>query len=257
GVVREPGLDLERHEPVRVVGLLPDAPEHVARELHVEDRDLVVDLARRQPFRGELGDLLVVVRRAQDRLLEDGRIRRDTAQRQLALQAPQLAGRDEAAPDLVQPDARPRGGQRRKPFVNSCSDAHLGRLLSQVRAETRSTTARARSATFSGVKPKCSSRAGWGAAAPNVVMPIASPSSPTHVLQPRGEAASTETRARTSGGRTLSRESRACSAKRSRQGAEATPPSPRAPAPPTQMGTSEPVPIRIRSASPLDASRRT
>jgi hypothetical protein len=117
GVVREGRLDLERDEAVGVVGIVPDAAQHVARELDVEDRDLVVDLARGQALRGELGDLLVVVGRAEDRLLEDGRVRCDPAQGQLALQTLQLAARDEAAADLVEPDARASRGQRREPLV--------------------------------------------------------------------------------------------------------------------------------------------
>ena len=48
GVVREGRLDLERDEAVRVVRLVPDRPQHVAGELHVQHRDLVVDLARGQ-----------------------------------------------------------------------------------------------------------------------------------------------------------------------------------------------------------------
>jgi hypothetical protein len=155
GVVREAGLDLERHEAVGAVRLLPYAAKDVAGELDVRDRDLVVDLARVHAPGGQLGDLLVVVGRAEDGLLEDRGVRRDSAQRQLALEPLELAGRDQAAPDLVQPHARPRGGQRREPLVNSCADAHSWDSF-QVRAETRSTTARARSATFSGVKPKCS-----------------------------------------------------------------------------------------------------
>ncbi len=45
---------------------------------------------------------LVVVGRAADRLLEDGRVRRDAGDA-LVTQARQLAGGDELAPDVVQP----------------------------------------------------------------------------------------------------------------------------------------------------------
>ena len=135
--------------------LVPDRPQHVAGQLDVEDRDLLEHLARRHALLGQLGDLLVVVLRAEDRLLEDRRVRGHAAQRELAHEPLELAGRDQAAADLVQPHARARGGQRREPFVlrlrrRSSSDSF------QARADTRSTTARARSATFSGVKPKCS-----------------------------------------------------------------------------------------------------
>ena len=125
GVVREVRLHLQRDEPVGVVRLLPERAQHVAGELHVEDRDLVVDVARRHALLGELRDLLVVVGRAEDRLLEDRGVGGDPAQRQLVHEALKLPGRDEAAADLVQPRARTRRGQSREPLVDFCSDAHL------------------------------------------------------------------------------------------------------------------------------------
>ena len=60
-------------------------------------------------------------------------------------------------------------------------------------------------ATFSAVKPKCSSSAEAGPEAPKPVMPIISPSEPTTRSQPSVAAASTDTRARTEGGRIESR----------------------------------------------------
>ena len=68
-----------------------------------------------------------------------------------------------------------------------------------------SRTARARSAIACPLKPKCSYSALAGAEAPNPSMAMTSPSSPTQRCQPSGLAASTETRARTEGGSTLSR----------------------------------------------------
>ena len=124
GVVGEGGLDLERHEAVGVARLLPDRAQHVAAELHVEHRDLVVDLSCRQPLPGQLGDLLVVVARAEDRLLEDRRVRGDPAQRVLAHEPLELAARDQAAPDLVEPHAGSGRGQGREPLVHTCADAH-------------------------------------------------------------------------------------------------------------------------------------
>ena len=128
GVVRERRLDLERDEAVRVVHLVPDGAQHVAGELHVEDRELVVDLARAQALLRELGHLLVVVGGAEDRLLEDRRVRGHAAQRVLAHEPLELAPGDHAAPDLVEPDAGAGRGQRREPLVDACSDAHRALL---------------------------------------------------------------------------------------------------------------------------------
>ena len=116
------------------------------------------------PSLGELRYLLLVVGGAEDRLLEDRRVGGHAAQRVLLDEPLELAAGDQAAADLVEPDARAGRRQRRKPLVRLRADAHA-------RAPSRSTTARARAATFSGVKPKCSYRSFCGAEAPNVVMP--------------------------------------------------------------------------------------
>ena len=164
GVVREAGLDLERHEAVRPAGLVPDAAQDVAGQLDVGDRDLLVDLPGVEPLARKLLDLLVVVARAENRLLEDRRVGGDAAQGVLAHQPLQLAALDQAAPDLVEPDARAGRGERGQPLVHSRPDAHA-------RAPSRSTTARPRAATFSAVKPKCSYSSGCGPEAPKPVMP--------------------------------------------------------------------------------------
>ena len=96
----------------------------------------------------QLADLLVVVLRAEDRLLEDRRVRGHAAQRVLAHEPLQLTARDQAALDLVEPDARAGRGQRGEPLVRLRPDAHAV-------APSRSRTARPRAATFSAVKPKC------------------------------------------------------------------------------------------------------
>src|SRR5262249_9126380 len=73
------------------------------------------------------------------------------------------------------------------------------------RRAARATCSRAAARTRSGVKPNffCSSLS--GAEAPKGCMPMASPVVPTYRCQPKVEACSTETRAVTAGGRTLSR----------------------------------------------------
>jgi hypothetical protein len=113
-------------------------------ELDVLDRHPAVDLARAQAFAGERGELLVVVGRAEDRLLEDRRIRGHAAERVLLHHALELAGLDRASPDLIEPDAGPGRGQRGKALVDLL-DAHglrslpisdVGRKLAQSPRQT-------------------------------------------------------------------------------------------------------------------------
>src|SRR3954463_6837259 len=80
--------------------------------------------------------------------------------------------------------------------------ALAGTLPGQV---ARSSTARARAATLSPVKPKCSYSTLAGAEAPKPSMATTSPCSPTQRCQPSGLAASTATRARTAAGSTPAR----------------------------------------------------
>jgi hypothetical protein len=147
--VREAGLDLERDEPVGAARLVPDRAQHVAGEPDVGDRDLLVDPLGVEPLCGQLGDLIVVVAGAEDRLLEDRGVGGDAAQRVLVHEPVELTALDQAAPDLVEPGACAGGRERREPLVRLGPNAHA-------RAPSRSSTARARAATFSAVKPKCS-----------------------------------------------------------------------------------------------------
>ena len=144
GVVGEPRRDLERHVAVLAAGLVVDRAQHVAGELDVLDRHPAVDLARAQALAGERGELLVVVGGAEDRLLEDRRIRGDAAERVLLHHALELAGFDGAPPDLIEPDAGPGRGQRGKALVDLL-DAHglrslpssdVGRKLAQSPRQT-------------------------------------------------------------------------------------------------------------------------
>ena len=112
----------------------------------------------------ELGQLLVVVGAAEDRLLEDRRVGGDAAQRVLADHPLELARLDQAAPDLVEPDARAGLGQGGQPLVHSLRQRSYLLLLSGL--DALRTARRACSATFSGVNPKCSKTSLAGAEAP-------------------------------------------------------------------------------------------
>src|SRR5262249_6777771 len=82
-------------------------------------------------------------------------------------------------------------------------DLHL--RSPQCRARARASVSRAAATTRSGVTPTFVWSAFSGADAPNVRMPITSPSDPTYAAQPNVDACSTATRAVIAGGRTLSR----------------------------------------------------
>ena len=125
GVVREPRRHLERHVAVKSAGALPYGTEHVGRERHVLHRELAVDLARLEVLARELGELLVVVRAAEDRLLEDRRVGGHAPQRLLAHHALELARVDQAAADLVEPDAHAGLREGGQPLVHTLRNAHL------------------------------------------------------------------------------------------------------------------------------------
>src|SRR5688572_15748930 len=66
-------------------------------------------------------------------------------------------------------------------------------------------SARARAATFSGVKPKCLARSSYLPDSPKRSRPRTSPCGPTQRSQPKGRPASTARRRVTDGGSTASR----------------------------------------------------
>ena len=118
GVEGEIGVDLEGDEAVDAAALVVDDAQHVAGVLDVADRELLVDLAVVLAGARELGELVVVVVGAEDRRVEDRRVGGHPAQRVLFDQSLQLAGADERALDLVQPDARAGGGEGGEALVD-------------------------------------------------------------------------------------------------------------------------------------------
>src|SRR5207302_6386604 len=133
--------------------------------------------------------------------------------------------------------------------------------LPQRRARARASVSRAAATIRSGVNPNFVWSAFSGAEAPNVLMPITSPSGPTYAAQPNVEACSTATRAMIAGGRTLSRYGSGCRSKSSHDGMLTT----RARTPSavsssyaaTHSDTSLPVAMRMTSGSPRGGSART
>ncbi len=184
--------------------LVPDRAQHVARQLDVVDRDVVVDLdARPVPSPASSRDLLVVVVGAEDRLLEDRRVRGDAAQRVLAHQALELAAlirlrRIWSSQTLV-PAAVSAARRSLTCAATLMPVSSSGPCCRRAHALRSPATAVPRSATFCGVNPKCSYRAGCGPEAPKPGMPTDSPSGPTQRSQPKVAAASTDTRARHGG----------------------------------------------------------
>src|SRR5262249_34511209 len=135
----------------------------------------------------------VVVARLGDRLLEDRRVRRD-ADDALAEHPAKLAGAQPAALDVVEP----RAGARGREIVQT---GHDGTPPWRRCDRTRW----ASSATWRGVKPRCSSTVAPGAEAPNRSSATIAPCSPANRSQPSDAPASMQTRASTDGGITCSR----------------------------------------------------
>ena len=147
GVVGAIGQHLERDEAVAV--LVEHRPQHVGRVLEVGDRDPLEQRERVEPLAGAVAQLVVVVGRAEDRLLEDRRVGGDAAQRVLVAQARQLAARDQAAADLVEPRRGAGGDERGQAGVDGVGGACHVWSSQAVRS------ARARSTTVAAVMPKC------------------------------------------------------------------------------------------------------
>ena len=212
-----------------------------------------------RPCSAQLGDLLVVVGRAEDRLLEDRRVRGDAAQRVLAHQALELAGLDQAAPDLVEPDAGAGRGQGGEPLVDSCADAHLLLLAPPAALDDR--LAPLGHLLGGEAEVLVQVRLGRGGAEGRHADRVAVLGDPA-VPAKRRRRPRRDTRARTSAAapgrgspRPARRSGRGTGAETTRV---ATPSASSRSAASVQMCTSEPVPIRIRSGSPCrsGAARR-
>ena len=106
-----------RGEAVVAVGAFVDGPQDVGRELDVAHDHPAVELAGGEALAGALRQLLVVVGRSEDRLLEDRGVRGDPAQRLLVDHPLQLAADEHRPAQLVEPWARPRRHERREPLV--------------------------------------------------------------------------------------------------------------------------------------------
>ena len=107
GVVGEVRRDLQADEPVGTAGAVVDGPKNVGRLADVRNGQRLI-ACRRIGMRGgiEKGEEgLVVVVGAGDRLLEDGRVRRHTEQPILFDHPVQAAREQQAAADVVVPDA--------------------------------------------------------------------------------------------------------------------------------------------------------
>src|SRR5262249_26644371 len=160
----------ERHVPVGALGLVEDRAQDVGRVLDVANRELLVQLLRAGHALGaQPCELVRVVVRAGDRLLEDRRIRRDASKPIFRDEPLELARSDERPPDVVVPDALAETERL---------DEWILRLDHRVPLEL-SIWAFAASTTASGVKPNFVCRSFSGADAPNVCIPIAAPVVPT------------------------------------------------------------------------------
>ena len=104
-------VDLDRDVAVLPLAAVPDGAQQVARVLDVLDRELEEGLFRVVLARENLAQLLVVRVALDERLLEDRRVRGHADDRVLAHQLLQLALMDQAAGEVVDPDALAQLGQ--------------------------------------------------------------------------------------------------------------------------------------------------
>ncbi len=113
-VVRQKRRDLQAAESVPALAAVVDRTEDVGGVADVFDGDGVVDLFARLVLRRQSAQLRVVVVAAADGLLEDGRIRRQTAQVVFIDHPLQIAARDQPPFHLIEPDALSRFRQFNK-----------------------------------------------------------------------------------------------------------------------------------------------
>src|SRR5262249_20945860 len=179
----------------------------------VADGDLLEEILRvASPRRSELRQLLGVVGRAGDRLLEDRRVRGHPPKPVLGDQPVELARPDQAAPQVVVPDALPQLDEAEERVLLRDGDHQRATFPCAASCSRQAATTR------SGVNPNLRWTSLSGAEAPKVCIPIIVPSEPMKRSQPSVEACSTPTRAVMSGGRTCSRYSRGSRSKSSQDG---------------------------------------
>ena len=105
-VVRQIRRDLQADVPIDAVRISIDRREHVRGHLNVLHGQAFVDFqCRRRAGFDQRAQGLLVVGAAAQRLLEDSRVGRDAAQPVVLDHRAQITGCDEAAPDVVVPDA--------------------------------------------------------------------------------------------------------------------------------------------------------
>src|SRR5204862_8368539 len=95
----------ERDVAVLSAGRVPTRPQHVARVADVRLREAPEDLLRLVVLVQTIADLLVVEIALRDRLLENGRVRRDADHGIVAHQPLEPAGLEHLAREEVDPDA--------------------------------------------------------------------------------------------------------------------------------------------------------
>ena len=112
GVVGSIGRHLQAHEAVGAVGPVEHRAEEVRGALHVVDGERLEHLVDALPLERQRPDGRVVVVAARDRLLEDGRVRGDSADPVLGDPALELTRCEHAAADEVDPHALAERGER-------------------------------------------------------------------------------------------------------------------------------------------------
>ena len=208
GVVGERGRDLDRDEAVAAVVRVVHRAQHVGGGDDVVEHDVPVGVLDRQALPRARRQLLVVALAGADRLVEDGRVRRDAADAVVRDQLRQPTAGEQRAGEVVVPRALPE-----------VVEAGDGAGLIRSHQSPFSSSARARAATFSGVKPNSASTVAPGADAPKWSMPDrrrrrSAPSRRSRRPRPRASG--------TSAGSTCSRYSSGCAAKRSHDGIDTT-----------------------------------
>src|SRR4029077_14766326 len=202
-VVREARVDLQRDVAVAALSPIPDRAEQVARLAYVLLGQRPEHALARQP-RVQFAQLLLIGVAVAHRLLEDRRVRRGANDRVVVEQPLKVPAANRVAREEVHPHALPQ--RRQQPQRGEVLGGHLCSLLAQLEIGlVRPSTALAREAMFSAVKPSSFNTVVPGAEAPKRSSPSTSPSLPTHFHQLIVAPGSTASRALAACGSTSSR----------------------------------------------------